>query len=123
MNVSTQLLDYNANVTINCSIQPTGVVTMAMKVLHNTCNMCICDLPDMNAFKLWGYISGKSLMPMLQPLHILIQLIHFKVALATCKKTNKQHVKIILKLFLNVIILMLLYYEIHQRWSCKPQES
>ena len=22
---------------------------MAMKVLHNTCNMCISDLPDMNA--------------------------------------------------------------------------
>ena len=47
MNVSTQLLDYNAlatrqiSVTINCGIQPTSVVTMAMKVLHNTCTMCI----------------------------------------------------------------------------------
>ena len=33
--------------TITCAIQPTGAVTMAMKVLHNTCNMCIHDLPDM----------------------------------------------------------------------------
>ena len=33
--------------TITCGIQSTGVVTMAMEVLHNTCNMCICDLPDM----------------------------------------------------------------------------
>ena len=35
--------------TITCDIQPTGVVTMAMKLLHNTCNMCIRDLPDMSA--------------------------------------------------------------------------
>ena len=57
MNVSTQLLDYNALavcsynptnkcVTITCGIQPTGVVTMAMEVLHNICNMGIKDLPD-----------------------------------------------------------------------------
>ena len=37
--------------TITCRIQPTGVVTMALKVLHNICNMhmCSCDLPDMYA--------------------------------------------------------------------------
>ena len=35
--------------TITSGIQATGVVTMAMEVLHNTCNMCICDLPDMYA--------------------------------------------------------------------------
>ena len=32
--------------TITYGIQPTGVVTMAMKVLHNSYNMC---LPDMYA--------------------------------------------------------------------------
>ena len=32
--------------TITCGIQPTGIVTMKMKVLHNICNMYIynCDL-------------------------------------------------------------------------------
>ena len=30
--------------TITCGIQPTSAVTMAMKVLHNICNMCIRDL-------------------------------------------------------------------------------
>ena len=80
MNVSTQLLDYNTltfctynpqtGVTITCDIQPTGVVTMAMEVLHNTCNMCICDLPNMYAWSpqasgIATYVSGKSQMPML----------------------------------------------------------
>ena len=37
-----------------CGIQCTSVVTMAMKVLHNTCNMCTCDLPDMNALISWA---------------------------------------------------------------------
>ena len=55
MYVCTRLLDYNAlaicthNPTNRCDNSPTGVVTMAMKVLHNTCNMCIPDLPDMEA--------------------------------------------------------------------------
>ena len=35
--------------TITCGIQTTGVVTMGTKVIHNTCNMAICDLPDMYA--------------------------------------------------------------------------
>ena len=34
---------------ITCDIQYANVVTMAMKVLHNTYNTCICDLPDMHA--------------------------------------------------------------------------
>ena len=39
-----------------------------MQVLHNTCNMCIRGLPDMNALipwvcGPWAYILGKSLMP------------------------------------------------------------
>ena len=31
---------------ITCTFQSTGVVTMVMEVLHNSCNMCTCDLPD-----------------------------------------------------------------------------
>ena len=38
-------------------------------MLHITCNMCTCDLPDMYALGLQAYISGKSLVPMLQLLH------------------------------------------------------
>ena len=37
-----------------CGTQPTGVVTMAMEVLHNICNMCICGLPDMYAVGPWA---------------------------------------------------------------------
>ena len=54
---------------ITCDTQPIGVVTMAMEVLYNTCNMCICNFPDMKALGLQAYISGKFTMPMLQPLH------------------------------------------------------
>ena len=43
---------------------------MAMKVLHNICNMCIHDLPDLHALIPRAYILGKSLMLMLQPLHV-----------------------------------------------------
>ena len=32
---------------MTCGIQPTGVVTMGMEVLHNNCDMCTLDLPDM----------------------------------------------------------------------------
>ena len=39
--------------TFTCGIQPTGAVTMAMEVLHNTCNMCINDLPDMYVLSPW----------------------------------------------------------------------
>ena len=47
-------------------------ITMAMEVLINTCNMCICDLSDMYAFscRAAAYISGKSVMTMLQLLHV-----------------------------------------------------
>ena len=43
---------------------------MAMKVLHTTCNMCICDFPGMNVLIPLAYILSKSLMLMLQPLHV-----------------------------------------------------
>ena len=49
------------------------------KVLHNTCNMCIHDLPDMNALipwacdlGFWAYILGKSLMLMIHHNHATI---------------------------------------------------
>ena len=55
MNVSFQRLAYNAlascsynptkKCVITCGIQPTCVVTMAKKVLHNSSNMYIHDLP------------------------------------------------------------------------------
>ena len=35
------LIILHLSVTIDCGIQPTGFVTMAMEVLHNTCNV-IC---------------------------------------------------------------------------------
>ena len=54
--------------TITCGIQLTGVVTMAMKVLHNTCKICIHDLSDMNALipRALGVHIRQSTMPMLQ---------------------------------------------------------
>ena len=66
--------------TITCGIQCTTwccyYVTMAMNVLHNTCNMCVHDLPDMYALepgsRALAYISGKSLMSMLQLLHVIL---------------------------------------------------
>ena len=39
--------------TITCGIQHTGV-TMALKVLHNTCNICIHDLLDMYVLSPWA---------------------------------------------------------------------
>ena len=48
-------------------IQPTSIVTMVMKVLHNIYNMCSGDLPDMYALApqaqglVHTYVSGKSL--------------------------------------------------------------
>ena len=44
-----------------------------MKVLHISCNIGTHDLPDMYALSprgLWAYISGKSLLAMLQLLHV-----------------------------------------------------
>lgn len=39
-----------------------------MEMLPNICNMCTRDLPDISmpmTLGLWGYISGKCLMPVL----------------------------------------------------------
>ena len=38
--------------TITCDIQPTNVVAMVIKVLHNSCNICTLDLTDMHALAL-----------------------------------------------------------------------
>ena len=48
------LITSQTSVTITCGIYPTGIVTMAMKFLHNICNMCIHDLPNMNALIPWA---------------------------------------------------------------------
>ena len=47
-----------------------------LEVIHTTCNMSTCDLldvyaPELVALRLWACISGKSIMPMLQLLHML----------------------------------------------------
>ena len=69
MNISTQLLDYNAleictsNLTNKCDNYLWNFnywcCCYGNKVIHNSCNMCICDLPGMYA-----------LMSMLQLLHV-----------------------------------------------------
>ena len=41
------------------------------EVIHITCNMCSRDLP-MYALRPWAYISGKSLVPMLQLLYVTL---------------------------------------------------
>ena len=61
--------------TITCGIQPTDVVTIAVKVLHNTCNMFIHDLPDMIA-----------LIPRASGIHIR-QIPHAHVTTITCTYT------------------------------------
>ena len=48
MHLQYVLITIQICVTITCSIQPTGVFTIVMKVLHNNFNMRICDLPDVN---------------------------------------------------------------------------
>ena len=63
--------------TITCGIQLTGVVTMAIEVLHNTCNMCFCDLPDMNALIPWA--CG----PQASGIHIR-QIPHAHITTITC---------------------------------------
>ena len=46
-------------------------------MLHISCNIGTCDLPDMYALGLWAYISGKSLMPILQLLqNQALQILH-----------------------------------------------
>ena len=65
---------------------------MVMKMLLNTCNMCIHDFPDMNALGLWTYMSGKSLT---LPLSIIvitdITLNVLGLNLEQCLKDNKQY--------------------------------
>ena len=82
-------------------IQSTSVVTMAMKVLHNTCNMHIHDLPDMNglnesslepaALGLRTYVAFKSLMPMLQLLPLCTLLSRVTVHMYNSKACGHIH--------------------------------
>ena len=60
-------------VTITCGIQPTGVATKGVEVLHNSCNMCICDSPDMYAQSLTA--TGLRTEYQVNPMHML-QLLH-----------------------------------------------
>ena len=79
MNISTQLLDYNASVICtynlmnkcdNCLWDSNyWCCYYGNKVIHNTCNMCISDLPDMYALIPLALILDKSVMSMLQLLH------------------------------------------------------
>ena len=46
------LITSQVSVTNICGIQPTNAVTMAMNVLHNSCNMCTLDLTGMYALDL-----------------------------------------------------------------------
>ena len=45
-------------------------------MLHISCNIGTRDLPDMYALGLWAYISHKSLVPMLQLLHVYKLMLH-----------------------------------------------
>ena len=47
--LSIMLITTQTSVMITQCIQPTSIITMAMKVFHNTCNICIRDLLDKHA--------------------------------------------------------------------------
>ena len=89
MNVSIEFLEYNAlaicaynpqtSVTISCSIQPTSVITMAMTVLHHTCNMFVRDLPDMNALIPWSQSLPGIFICMYICIRLLLSLKNFQV--------------------------------------------
>ena len=51
--------------TITCGIQPTNVVTIAIKVLYNSSNLCTIDLTDMYALALWPVAPPNCHMVML----------------------------------------------------------
>ena len=65
MNVSTQLLDYNAIAICTYSLTNKcdnylwdsnyWCCCYGNKVIHDSCNMCIRDLPDMYALSPWAY--------------------------------------------------------------------
>ena len=42
------------SVEITCGIQPTGGVTVAMEVLHSSCNMYTHELPDVYPISPWA---------------------------------------------------------------------
>ena len=63
--LATVLIIPQISMKITCSIQLTGVVTMEIEVLHNTCDTCTCNFPDMYGWRLHEgiHISDESLMP------------------------------------------------------------
>ena len=72
-------------------------------VMRDACNMGARDLPDMYALgpaalRLWAYILGKSLVPMLQLLQIpwICSIFHLVATLLTgCKQLTYNNLKII----------------------------
>ena len=61
------LITPQTSVTSTCGIQHPGAATTAMEVFHNTCNMCIHDLADMDVLSSHASacISGKSMLQLL----------------------------------------------------------
>ena len=83
--LSIMLITTQTSVMITQCIQPTSIITMAMKVFHNTCNICIRDLLDKHAevqmlltiriqhtYLKPQYTYQIKPMPMLQPLRDVI---------------------------------------------------
>jgi len=97
---------------------------MYMEVLHISCNMYTNDLPDMYALRLWAYISGKSLVPMLQLLYVYIYLfVYFKSFLLQARlalevygqhvpTAKNMHTRIIIQLQLTYLLLQFITYVI-----------
>ena len=68
-----------------------------MEVLHISCNMCTQDLPDMYALSPWAcspwaYISGKSLVPMLQFIHARIDICSYACVANYIVDTNDTYI-------------------------------
>ena len=68
--ISNTLVTCIYNPTNKCNnytsgIQPIGVVTMDMQVLHNSCNMCAHNLPDVYALSPWDLAVNINNIPMI----------------------------------------------------------
>ena len=65
--------------TITYGIQPATVATIVMKVLHNSCNMCILELTDMYALTL-------------RPAALMLVHTYQSIHSCTCYNYNMQHI-------------------------------
>ena len=81
-NLTNKCYNYLWHSTYSCCFY----VTMAINVLNNKCNMCICDLPDMYTA---AYISDKSIMPMLQSsVKYVLLLVYMYISLRDSTKNH-----------------------------------